>query len=190
MIYWELFFAFLQVGAVSFGGGYAMISLIREKALLYGWLSEEALLNMIAVSESTPGPIAVNMATFIGSAQGGVLGSLLATLGVVLPSFLIILVITALIRDFLQYQAVQGALRGIRPCVIGLILTTAITLFFSTILGFTDIGTPLSVDGRGSVIFVVLIAAGILSKKQKKIRVSPVMMILISAVLGIILYSF
>ena len=96
MIYLELFLTFLQVGAVSFGGGYAMISLIREKVLLHGWLTEGELLNMIAVSESTPGPIAVNMATFVGSAQGGILGSFLATLGVVLPSFIIILLIAAL----------------------------------------------------------------------------------------------
>ena len=75
MIYLELFLTFLQVGAVSFGGGYAMISLIRERMLMYGWLTEEELLNMIAVSESTPGPIAVNMATFVGSAQGGILGA-------------------------------------------------------------------------------------------------------------------
>ena len=75
MIYLELFLTFLEVGAVSFGGGYAMISLIREKVLTNGWLTEGELLNMIAVSESTPGPIAVNMATFVGSKQGGILGS-------------------------------------------------------------------------------------------------------------------
>ena len=85
----KLFLTFLEIGAVSFGGGYGMISLIREETLSHGWLSEDALLNMIAVAESTPGPIAVNMATFVGSSQGGVLGSLLATLGVVLPSFII-----------------------------------------------------------------------------------------------------
>ena len=81
MIYLELFLTFLQIGAFSFGGGYGMISLIREKVLMYAWLTEEELLNMIAVAESTPGPIAVNMATFVGSAQGGVLGAILATLG-------------------------------------------------------------------------------------------------------------
>ena len=83
MIYLELFLTFLQIGAVSFGGGYGMISLIREEVLTHGWLTEKQLLDMIAVSESTPGPIAVNMATFIGSAQGGILGSFLSTLGVI-----------------------------------------------------------------------------------------------------------
>ena len=94
MIYLELFLTFLQVGAFSFGGGYGMISLIRERVLAHGWLCEEELLNMIAVAESTPGPIAVNMATFVGSSQGGFLGALLATIGVVLPSFIIILLIS------------------------------------------------------------------------------------------------
>ena len=91
----KLFLTFLEIGAVSFGGGYGMISLIREKVLLNGWLSEAEFLSFIAVSESTPGPLAVNMATFIGASQGGVLGALCATLGVVLPSFFIILLIAA-----------------------------------------------------------------------------------------------
>ena len=95
MIYFKLFLTFLEIGAVSFGGGYGMISLIREAVLSNHWLTESEFINFIAVSESTPGPLAVNMATFIGSSQGGVLGSLLATLGVVLPSFVIILLIAA-----------------------------------------------------------------------------------------------
>ena len=96
-----LFLTFLEIGAVSFGGGYGMISLIREKVLQYGWLSESDFLNFIAVSESTPGPLAVNMATFIGSSQAGLAGAAAATFGVVLPSFVIILIIAALIRSFL-----------------------------------------------------------------------------------------
>ena len=104
----KLFLTFLEIGAVSFGGGYGMISLIREKVLLHGWLSEAEFLSFIAVSESTPGPLAVNMATFIGSSQGGVLGALCATLGVVLPSFFIILLIAALIHDLLKYAGVEA----------------------------------------------------------------------------------
>ena len=88
MIYLKLFLTFFKIGAVSFGGGYGMISLIREEVISNGWLTEEKLLNMIAVSESTPGPIAVNIATFIGSNQAGILGSFFATLGVVTPSFM------------------------------------------------------------------------------------------------------
>ena len=101
MIYIKLFLNFLMIGAVSFGGGYGMISLVREVVISNGWLSEGELMSFIAVSESTPGPLAVNMATFVGSSQGGLLGSFLATLGVVLPSFVIILLIAAMLRNLL-----------------------------------------------------------------------------------------
>ena len=134
----KLFLTFFEIGAVSFGGGYGMISLIREKVLLHGWLSEAEFLSFIAVSESTPGPLAVNMATFIGSSQGGVLGALCATLGVVLPSFFIILLIAALIHDLLKYAGVEAFLSGVRPCVVALILSTALTMGLSTLL---DIST-------------------------------------------------
>ena len=102
-IYLLLFLTFLKIGAVSFGGGYGMISLVREEVLQHGWLTEEQFVNMIAVSESTPGPIAINMATFIGSMQAGIWGSVCATLGVVLPSFIIILLIASVINNFLKF---------------------------------------------------------------------------------------
>ena len=135
MIYLKLFLTFLEIGAVSFGGGYGMIALIREKVLLNGWLGDDEFMSLIAVSESTPGPLAVNMATFVGSSQGGVLGALAATFGVVLPSFIIILIIAALISNFMKYAGVQAFLSGIRPCVVALILATAITMMLSTLIG-------------------------------------------------------
>ena len=189
MIYLELFLTFLQVGAVSFGGGYGMISLIREKVLMHGWLAEEELLNMIAVSESTPGPIAVNMATFVGSSQGGILGSFLATLGVVLPSFIIILIIAALIRNFLKYKGVQAFLGGIRPCVVGLILATAITMLMSTLFSFKSIGSAVIPDVKGLMIFAVIALTAVISKKIRKKPLSPIVLILVSAGLGMALYS-
>ena len=189
MIYLELFLTFLQVGAVSFGGGYAMISLIRERMLMYGWLTEEELLNMIAVSESTPGPIAVNMATFVGSAQGGILGAFLATLGVVLPSFIIILIIVALIRNFLKYKGVQAFLGGVRPCVVGLILATALTMLMSAFFAFRSISDALVPDGKGLIIFAVIAATAVISKKIRKKPLSPILLILISAGLGMAMYS-
>ena len=189
MIYLKLFLTFFEIGLFTFGGGYAMISLIRDKALALGWLTEEELLNMIAVSESTPGPIAVNMATFVGSTQGGVLGSLMATLGVVLPSFIIILLISAVIRNFLKYNGVQAFLRGVRPCVVALILTTAITLTLSTLLSFTDIKSEIFPDVRGIIILATLVAFALVFKKIKKKKPSPIFMILISAGLGMLLYS-
>ncbi|MBE6660759.1 MAG: chromate transporter [Ruminococcaceae bacterium] len=189
MIYLELFLTFLQIGAVSFGGGYAMISLIREKVLMHGWLTEEELLNMIAVSESTPGPIAVNMATFVGSTQGGILGSALATLGVVLPSFMIILIIAALIRNLLKYKGVQAFLGGIRPCVVGLILATALTMLMSTLFTFKNVDSTVIPDVRGLIIFSVIAAIAVISKKIRKKPLSPILLILISAGLGMLTYS-
>ena len=132
---WQLFWTFLEIGAVSFGGGYGMISLIREKVLLHGWLEETQFLSFIAVSESTPGPLAINMATFIGASQAGAAGAFCATLGVVLPSFVIILLIAALIHNLLQYAGVNAFLSGIRPCVVALILATAVTMGLSSLLG-------------------------------------------------------
>lgn len=189
MIYLKLFLTFFEIGLFTFGGGYAMISLIRDKTLAFGWLTEEELLNMIAISESTPGPIAVNMATFVGSTQAGVLGSIAATLGVVLPSFIIILLITAFIRDFLKYKGVQAFLKGVRPCVVALILGTSVTMAFSTILGFTSIGGGFAIDVRGLIILAILITIAVIFKKVKKKKPSPIWMILISAGLGMILYS-
>ena len=189
MIYLNLFLSFFEIGLFTFGGGYAMISLIREKALAFGWLSEEELLNMIAVSESTPGPIAVNMATFVGSTQGGILGSLVATLGVVLPSFIIILLISAFIRSFLKYKGVQAFLGGVRPCVVALILATAVTMLLSTLLGITTVNGGFSPDTRGLIILAILIAIALIFRKIKKKKPSPILMILISAGLGMLLYT-
>ena len=189
MIYLELFLTFLQIGAFSFGGGYGMISLIREKVLTYGWITEEEMLNMIAVAESTPGPIAVNIATFVGSSQGGFLGAILATLGVVLPSFFIILIIATLIRNLLKYAGVKAFLGGIRPCIVGLILATAIMMLMSTAIGFSGIGGMLDIDFNGIIIFAILIAIGVVAKLALKKKPSPIMMIVISAGLGMLIYS-
>lgn len=184
----KLFWVFFEVGAVSFGGGYAMISLIRQLVLANGWLTEAELLNMIAVAESTPGPIAVNMATFVGATQAGIPGALLATLGVVLPSFLIILLIAAVIKNFLKYRPVKAFMAGVRPCVVGLILATAATLFLSTLLGFTGSGFAVDLRGLGILALLVLAAFGFQKWKHKK--PSPILMILLSAGLGMIFYGF
>ena len=189
MIYLELFLTFLQIGTVSFGGGYAMISLIREQVLSHSWLSEADFLNMVAISESTPGPIAVNMATFIGASQGGLLGSFVATLGVVLPSFIIILLVATLIRNLLKYKGVQVFLNGIRPCVIGLILSTSMILFFNTIFSIQQFNSAASLDIRGLIILFSIFVIQFVIKTQKQTGASPIALIFSSACLGIILYS-
>ena len=189
MIYLRLFLTFLEIGAVSFGGGYGMISLIREKVLEYGWLTEEDFLSFIAVSESTPGPLAVNMATFIGSSQGGFPGALCATLGVVLPSFCIILLIAALMRNLLKYAGVNAALGGIRPAVVGLILGTALTMALGTLFGFSAVGDSVVPDWRGLAILGILLALHALCRRFRHRPPSPILMILLSAGLGILLYG-
>lgn len=188
MIYLTLFLTFFEIGAVSFGGGLGMISLIREKVLSFGWMTEEELLNIIAVAESTPGPIAVNIATFIGSKQGGIIGSLLATLGVVLPSFIIILLIAALIKNFLKYSGVKAFLGGVRPCVVGLILATAITMMLSKLIGFSTIGDQISADPCGIIIFSATVIISLVLQRIKKKALSPIGIILVSAGLGMIVY--
>ena len=186
----KLFITFFEIGAFTFGGGYAIISLVREKTLANGWLTEAELLNMIAVSESTPGPIAVNMATFVGSTQYGILGAAFATLGVVLPSFIIILLISAVIKNFLKYEGVKAFLGGVRPCVVALILGTAITLGLSTLFGFKAIGvSSFSPDIKGIIIFAVVATAAFALKKLMGKKPSPIILIVISAVLGMLVYS-
>lgn len=189
MILFELFFTFFKIGALTFGGGYAMIPFVREQVLLHGWLTEEELLNMIAVSESTPGPIAVNMATFVGSNEAGVLGSIAATFGVVLPSFIIILIIASLLKNFLKYNGVKAFLSGVRPCVVSLILGTAFTLLLSVLLGIGSGNFALNLDFKGIVILEIIIAISMLYKKSKGKKPSPILMIAISACLGMIFYS-
>jgi chromate transporter len=189
MILLELFLTFFEIGALTFGGGYAMIPFVREQVLLHGWLTEEELLNMIAVSESTPGPIAVNMATFVGSNEAGILGSACATLGVVLPSFIIILIVASLLKNFLKYNGVKAFLSGVRPCVVSLILGTAITLFLSVLLGIGGGDFTPNIDLKGIIIFVIVIATATIYKKIKGKKPSPILMIAISACLGMILYS-
>lgn len=189
MIYLKLFLTFLEIGAVSFGGGYGMVSLIREKVLTNGWLTESGFLDIIAVSESTPGPLAVNMATFVGSSQGGFFGAAVATLGVVLPSFIIILIIAAAIKGLMKYAAVQAFLSGVRPCVVALILSTAITVGLSSLLEIKTIKSAPVFDFRALAIFGVLCAASLVFGRIKKKSPSPIAMIVLSAGLGILFYG-
>lgn len=190
MIYIKLFLNFLMIGAVSFGGGYGMISLVREVVLSNGWLTESEFMSFIAVSESTPGPLAVNMATFIGSAQGGILGAFMATLGVVLPSFFIILIIAALLKNLLKYAGVKAVLAGIRPCIVAMIIATAVSMGLTTFFGYENISSSLAPDYRSIIIFLILLAVSFLVKKIWKKKLSPILMIAFSSVLGIVFRGF
>lgn len=188
MIYLDLFLSFLKIGVVSFGGGYGMLSIIRETVISNGWLTEEQVLDFVAVSESTPGPIAINMATFVGSSQGGLLGAFCTTFGVILPAFLIIFLIASVLNNLLKYKSVQGVLAGIRPCVVGLILGTAVIMFLKVILNLTVVGDAVSFNWRGLIVFAVIAAVRIIADKKFKIKLSPIVLILISAAMGILLF--
>lgn len=186
MIYFQLFWQFFKIGAVSFGGGYGMISLIREAVLTNNWLTESEFLAFIAVSESTPGPIAVNMATFIGASQGGVLGAFLATLGVILPAFIIILVIVSCINNLLKYAGVKAFLDAVRPCVVALILATAVTMGLSVFCGIKQITDSPDINYSRIFIFLIVAGIGIIAKRMKQKTPSPILMILVSACLGVV----
>ena len=183
MIYLDLFLGFLKVGCFAFGGGYGAITLIRDVVISYGWLDEEMLTYMIAVSESTPGPIMVNLATYVGSQCGGLLGAFLATLAVVLPSFLIILLIVSLMKTALKNPWVQAVLSGMKPCVMGIILATGVYMIGQNC--FCAEG----VDGLALMITLLLAAVMIGYKKLRKKKISPILLIVISAVIGMIAYA-
>ncbi|MBD8972556.1 MAG: chromate transporter [Clostridiales bacterium] len=192
MIYWELFMEFVKIGAVSLGGGYGMIALIREMVFRNGWMTDRDFTSFIAVSESTPGPLAVNMATFIGSSQAGLPGALCATVGVVLPSFLIILLIAAVMHNLLSYSGVQAFLKGVRPCIVAMILATGILMLLNLLLSVAtvnDLTDGWQFDVRSGVILLILLGVHIGTRKRYHQEPSPIVMILISAVLGIVLWS-
>ena len=188
MILFDLFITFFKIGAFSFGGGYAMISLISEAVLKRGWMTESDILNFIGVETVVPGPISVNMATFIGYQQAGLIGGLIATLGVILPSFIIILLISIALKNLLKNKYVQAFLEGIRPAAIGLILGTAITMGLSVILSFESLQTGINLDLKALIIMATILITSFGYKKLSKKTISPIILIVISGILGLILY--
>ena len=185
MIYLDLFLGFLKVGLFAFGGAYGAIPLIRDVVLSYGWINDEALSYMIAVSESTPGPIMVNLATYVGSTEAGFLGALVATLAVVLPSFIIILLITALLKNAFKNKYVQAVLRGLKPSVIGIVLAMGVYMLVKNCL----MEDTFKMNLRSIVITAVLGIVAVLYKYFSKKKMSPIIMIVISSLLGMFVYA-
>lgn len=181
MIFLELFLVFFQIGAFTFGGGYAMLPLIYERALERNWATSAELIDFIAVSESTPGPFAVNIATYIGIKMGGVFGAICSTLGVVLPSLIIIILIAKFFDKFGEHKLVKGYMSGLKPAVIGLIssaiLSIGKTVFFSSGFSVANVATY-------SFLFSLVIFSIALYLTFKK-KVHPILLIVISASLGI-----
>ena len=185
MIYLNLFFGFLRVGCFAFGGAYGAIPLIRDVVLSYGWLTDETLTYMIAVSESTPGPIMVNLATYVGSNQGGLLGAIIATLAVVFPSFFVILLLMVALKTLLKNKYVQAILRGLKPCIIGIILATGVYMTVNHVVSLE--GATISI--QAAIITAILAAVMFGSKPILKKKISPIVLIVVSACLGLVVYG-
>ncbi|MCF0116936.1 MAG: chromate transporter [Bacilli bacterium] len=189
MIYLLLFLEFFKIGLFTFGGGYAMIPLVRETVVAHSWLTEEAFYDLIGICESTPGPIAINMATYVGSIQGGIFGSICATLGVVLPSYIIILLIAAILTKFINNPHVQKVLSGIKYVVVGLILSSGIILVLKC-FGFISLGN-FTLDLASLVIFCTI---GVMYMVYRYIfpkkKMPAIVIILLAAILGILFTPF
>lgn len=179
----ELFWTFFKIGAFTFGGGLAMLRLAQEQVLAKGWLEADQIIDFVALSESTPGPFAINMATYVGADEQGFLGALFATLGVVLPSFIVILIVAHFYKQFKSSHTVKGIMTGLKPTAIGLIASAIITMAITV---FLPNGLELSVF-RSYEFYISLVIFGIslFFVFFKKIKIPPVLIICISAVLGI-----
>lgn len=188
MIFLELFWAFFKVGAVTVGGGYAMLPFIQQEVLNRGWMPEEDIVNFIAVSESTPGPFAINIATYVGSVVGGegwglfgtIFGAFCATLGVVLPSFVIILIVAKIYEAFKKSKAVKGVMTGLKPAVVGLIAAAVLTIIGTV---FAPNGWSLTIfkEIQTYIYFALFAVAAVMAFK----KVHPILIILLSAAAGI-----
>lgn len=180
MIILKLLLTFFKIGAFTFGGGYAMLPLIQEEVLKNSWASANELINFVAVSESTPGPFAINMATYIGTIQGGLPGAIFATLGVVLPSFIIILIVAGFFEKFKENRIVASCMTGLKSAVVGLIAAALVSMASTVFM-------PEGVEAIELIPFVcsALIYAAMTFLSFKKLH--PIAIIGISAVVGIVL---
>ncbi|MBQ4617669.1 MAG: chromate transporter [Clostridia bacterium] len=192
MIFWELFYTFFLIGLFTFGGGYAMLPLIQERVVANGWMSSQQITDFIAVSESTPGPFAINIATYVGTETtgGNVFGAVCATLGVVLPSFLVILLVARIYEKFKRSRIVAGCMTGLRPVVVGLIASAVLGMAADVFLPMMAEMPTLSLwDQIAAAVTTVpfymslFIFAWMLVLVFKKVH--PVVVILLSAALGI-----
>ena len=168
----ELFMAFFQIGLFSFGGGYAMLPFIQEQAIhVHGWLTTSEFLDMLGIAQITPGPIAINTATFVGFDTYGILGGLTATFAVVLPSFLIVLTISFFFNKFKDSKVMENIFKGLRPIVLGLVASAAV-----------DIGTEVFVDYKAVVISLIIFS--LITFK----RVNTIALIVLAGVMGVLFY--
>ena len=172
----ELFLTFFRIGLFTFGGGYAMLPLIQQEVEAHGWLETADIVNFIAVSESTPGPFAVNIATYVGMVTAGWAGAVCATLGVVMPSVIVILLVAKFYERFRRSPLVAGAMSGLRPAVIGLIAAALLSLGRGVFFPDGFVLTPAL-----AVSACIFLGTALLAFR----KTSPILLILFAAALGI-----
>ena len=171
-LYLRLYWEFFKTGLFAIGGGMATLPFLKDIGATTGWFSQTDLMNMLAVSESTPGPVGINMATYVGYTVGGVPGAIVATIGEVTPSIIVILIVAAMLAKFRDSQYVANAFYGLRPATVGLIAAAALLLMNSE--NFIDYKS-----------FLIFGAAFILTWKFK---INPILMIILAGIAGIVLY--
>ncbi len=187
MIYLQLFWEFFQIGLFAVGGGMATLPFLQALGTRTGWFDQQLIVDMIAISESTPGPIGINMATYVGYNIAGIPGSILATLGETLPSLFIVILVSKSLEKFRSNPYVDAAFYGLRPAVTGLIAAAGFIMFNACMLHYqlyAKTGALLDIADWKKVIFFIILYAGI--RKYKK---SPILYIAISALVGIV-FSF
>lgn len=177
MIYLKLFFSFLQIGLFSFGGGYAAIPLIRNQIVdIHKWLSMAEFNDLITISQMTPGPVAVNSATFVGIKIGGVPGALCATAGCILPSCILVTIIAKMYLKYRNLAVLQGILNSLRPAVVAMIASAGISILISAFWGSMEAVAPECTNWRLVIIFAVCIVL------LKKFRMNPVVVMVFAGV--------
>lgn len=191
MIYLMLFLEFLKIGLFTIGGGYAMIPLVQEAITKHSWLSESEFAYMIGLCEVTPGPIALNMATFVGATNAGFLGGLIATIAVVIPSFVIICIVAALLAKFSKNKYVNAALKGTMAIAVGLIIFATLTMMEQVLVHTEITEKKLRISGNFETIklFVIIVAGYFLMWIMRKKKPGPISVIFMAALIGI-LYGY
>lgn len=190
MIYLVLFATFFIIGLFSFGGGAGMLALIEQEVVVHhGWMSSAELFQFVGIAESTPGPIAVNIATSVGFQQAGILGGICATLGVVMPSFIVILIISIFFNKLIKSKFFQIILNGVKPIILGLIVIMVIKICCLNIFTSFSYDTKFQFNWQPLVITIILIGIYVLSKVILKKKIPPILLICISIILGILIYS-
>lgn len=190
MMYLKLFYEFFKIGLFTFGGGYAMIPVVEDVVLKNNWLTIDQFNTMLGICESTPGPMAVNMATYIGTNQGNLLGSVIATIGVVLPSYLIILIISSILTKFDENKYVKRFINGIKPIIASLVIITGLVLLLNCIFSYNEFNSEIMVNEISLITFINIVLISFLYKKIKKKNLSAIHIIILSAIFGILLSFF